>query len=62
VFKRVRAQPRFRCDGYQRSSPGRAARVHEPDWIPRYYKVSSSPQRVEVLALWHASRGAAPPL
>ena len=62
VFKLVRAQPGFGAT---------ATNVRLQDvrrvYMSRigyhlYYKVSSSPQRVEVLALWHASRGAAPPL
>ena len=27
-----------------------------------YYQIRAKPQRVEVLALWHASRGRSPPL
>ena len=62
AFELVRAQPGIgataanaRLQGVQRVYLSRIG-------YHLYYKVSSSAAHIEILALWHASRGAAPPL
>jgi plasmid stabilization system protein ParE len=62
AFSLIAAQPQ---------AGGRAANVRLPDvrriYLPRikyhiYYHVLDEPDRIEVVAFWHARRGDAPPI
>ena len=58
----IASQPAIGARAQNVSLPGvrrvRLARVH----YHLYYRVAASPARIEVLALWHTSRGSSPPV
>ena len=62
AFRLIASQPAIGARAQNIRLPGvrriHLARIH----YHLYYRVSGSPPVVEVLALWHTSRGSAPPM